>query len=76
MALLDSVFHPPVAHVERLGKLLAHFGIENALSGAVVGFERGSSGCLFMAKFFKGGTYGAGMFTTHVDGTRFSFSCF
>jgi hypothetical protein len=48
LALLDSVFHPPVAHVERLGKFLAHFGIEDALSSAVVGFERGLvDGCLW-----------------------------
>jgi hypothetical protein len=44
LALLDSIFHPPVAHVERLGKVLAHFGIEDTLGGAVVGFEIGSGG--------------------------------
>ncbi len=27
VALIDSVFHPPVAHVKRLGEFLAHFGI-------------------------------------------------
>ena len=75
LALLDSVFHPPVAHVKRFGKFLAHFGIEDALGGAVVCFERGSGGWLFMAEFFKGGTYEAGMFPAHVDGAGFSFSC-
>jgi hypothetical protein len=75
LALLDYVFHSPVAHVERLGKLLAHFGIEDAVGSAVAGFERGSGGWLFMAEFFEGGTYGAGMFPAHVDGAGFSSSC-
>jgi hypothetical protein len=76
LALLDYVFHPPVAHVERLGKLLAHFGIEDALSGAVVNFEKGSGGWLSMAEFFEGHRYGAGMLLpAHVDGASFSFSC-
>jgi hypothetical protein len=26
LALVDEIFHPPVAHVERLGKFLVHFG--------------------------------------------------
>jgi hypothetical protein len=67
--------HLPVVHPERLGKLLAPSGIEDALGGAVVSFERGSGGWLFMADLFKGGTYGAGMFPPHVDGAGFSFSC-
>jgi hypothetical protein len=25
LALVDAVLHPPVAHVKRFGKLLAHF---------------------------------------------------
>ena len=25
LTLLDAVFDPPIVHVERLGKLLAHF---------------------------------------------------
>jgi hypothetical protein len=58
-----------------LKSFLAHFGIEDALSGAVVGFERRSGGWLFMAELFEGGTYGAGMFPAHVDCAFFSFSC-
>ena len=40
LALVDSVFHnPPVPRVKRgLGKLLAHFGVEDAVDGgAIVG---------------------------------------
>jgi hypothetical protein len=51
-----------------------HFGIEDAFGGAVVGFERGSGGWLSIAKFFKGRTYGAGMFPAHVDGSPISAS--
>ena len=42
MALGDSIFHPPVTHVEGLGKFLAHLGVQDALGGVVVGFERSS----------------------------------
>ncbi len=75
LTLVDAVLHPPVAHVKRFGKLLAHFGSEDSLGGAVLGFERGSGGWLFMAEFFEGSMYGAGMFPALVDGAGFSFSC-
>ena len=42
LALVDSVLHPPVAHVERFGKFLSNFGSEDALGSTVVSFERGS----------------------------------
>jgi hypothetical protein len=42
LALADAILHPPIAHVERLGELLAHFGVEDALGGVVVGFEGGA----------------------------------
>ena len=57
LALVDSVFHPPVAHVERFGKFLAHFGSEDALGSAVVGLERGSGDGLGVAEFFEGSTH-------------------
>ncbi len=41
LTLFDAVLHPPVAHVERFGELLAHFGIKDALGSAVVSFREG-----------------------------------
>ena len=49
LALLDSVFHPPVSHVERFGELLAHLGIKDAVGGSVVGFDWRSCGRLLVA---------------------------
>ena len=75
-ALVDSVFHPPaVAHVERFGKFLAHFGREDALGSAVVGLERGSSDGLEVAKLFEGGTHWASVFSAHKDASGFGFCC-
>jgi hypothetical protein len=51
---VDSVFHPAVAHVERFGKFLAHFGIDDALGVVGVGFERGSGDWLIVAEFTCG----------------------
>ncbi len=49
LALVDSVFHPPASHVERLGELLSHFGIEDAMGSLVVGFDGRSGGGLLVA---------------------------
>ena len=55
LALVDSVFDPPAARVKRLGRLLAHFGTEDATGSAIIGSERVSNGQLRMAEFFEGG---------------------
>ena len=68
LALVYAVLHPPIAHVERFGKLLAHFGIEDALSSFVVGFKGGSSRRLGVAELLEVGTDGAGMFVAN-DGS-------
>ncbi len=70
LILADSVFHPPVAHVERLGEFLAHFGIENSLGGVVVGFKWGSGGRLLVAEFFESCQDGAGVFSTNKNSRR------
>ena len=75
LALVDSVFHPPVTHVERFGKLLAHFGIEDTLSSVVISVEGSAGARLPMAEFFECGTDGASVFATDVDPASFSFSC-
>jgi hypothetical protein len=62
LTLFDAIFHPPVSHVERLGELLAHFGIEDSLSRVVVGLKRGACGRLAMAEFLESSAHG--MLTT------------
>ena len=73
LALVNAVFHPPISHVERFGELLAHFGVENALGGIVVGFEGCSGLGLGMAEFFEGGAHGTSVFAAHVDAASFCF---
>ena len=73
--LVDSVFHPPVAHVEGFGYFLAHFGVEDAVGSFVIGFERGAGCWLFVAEFFEHGKDGAGVFAAEVDTACFGFGC-
>ena len=73
--LVDSIFHPPVAHVEGFGVFLVHFGVEHTLGVAVVGFEGGSGSWLLVAKFVKVREDGAGMFAVHVDAAGFRLCC-
>jgi hypothetical protein len=49
LALLDSVFHPPASRVEGLGELLARLGVEDAVGGSVVDFDKRSSCRLLVA---------------------------
>ena len=71
LVLVDLVFHPPVAHVERFGKFPAYFGSEDALGSAVVGLERGSVERLGVAEFFEGCSHWASMFSAHIDASSF-----
>ena len=71
LALFDAVFHPPVAHVESFGEFLAHFGIEDAMRGFVVGFDRRAGRRLGMSEFCEGDSNGAGVFASSVDAASF-----
>jgi hypothetical protein len=71
LALSDSIFHPPIAHIERFRKLLAHFGIEDALGSVVVGVERCCR--LWVTEFFEGSANRDGVFAANEDTTGFGF---
>jgi hypothetical protein len=73
LALVDSVFHPPVSHVERFGELLTHFGIEDSVGGAIVGFDGRSCVGLWVSELFEHGQDGAGMSAALVHSSCFSF---
>ena len=75
LALVDSVLHPPVAHVERFGKFLSHFGSEDALGSTVVGLERESGDGLRVAEFFESCSHWACVFAAHIDASGFGFRC-
>ena len=67
--------YPPVAHVERFGKFLSHFGSEDALGSTVVGLERGSGDGLRVAEFFQSCSHWTCVFATHIDASGFGFRC-
>ena len=72
---IDSVLHPPVAHVERLGKFLSHFGSEDALGRTVVSLEGGAGDALRVAKFYESCAHWTCVFATHIDAFGFGFRC-
>jgi hypothetical protein len=71
LALVDAIFHPPLAHVKGFGVFLAHFGVEHALGVVVVGFKGGAGCGLLVAKFIEVRKNWAGMFATRVDAASF-----
>ena len=73
MFLSDAVFHPPIEHVESLGKLLAHLGVQDALGCAVFCLERGSGKWLRVSEFFEGGANGTSVFAADVNGAGLGF---
>jgi hypothetical protein len=75
LALVDAIFHPPIAHVKGFGVFLAHFGVEHTLGVVVVGFKGGAGGWLLVAEFVEVHKDGAGMFSACVDAAGFSLGC-
>ena len=71
LALVDSVFDPPVARIERLGKLLARFGAEDAVGRTVAGCKRRASARLRVSHFFESWDHRAGVFASDVSSCGF-----
>ena len=51
LALFDSVFYPPVSHVEGFWEFLAEVSGKDAFRGGVVGRYAGSAGWLLVVDF-------------------------
>ena len=73
--MVDAVFHPPVTHIKRFRKFLAHFGIEDTVGCAIVGFDGRSGFGLRVAHFFERGDHWTGVFGAQVSACGFSFGC-
>ena len=55
LALFDSIFYPPVSHVEGFSEFLAEVSGEDAFCGGFIGRYSGSSGWLSVVEFGQRG---------------------
>ena len=75
LALLDSVFYPPVSHVKEFWEFLAEVGSGDAFCGGVVGQYAGSAGWLLVVEFGQRGDDGDCLLAADKDAACLYFSC-
>jgi hypothetical protein len=64
-----------ISHVERFGTFYADLCFENIVGGGIVGFERSTTGRLFVTHFFKSGDDENGLLSIQKRTTSFGFGC-
>ena len=73
LLLSNAIFEPVVTHVKRLGAFHADCGMEDAVRGGVVGFDRRAGWGLLVAHFFKGGANGNSLLRIEEQASDFGF---
>ena len=75
LSLFDSVFYPPVSHVEGFREFLAEVSGEDAFCGVIVGRCAVSFGWLWVVEFEQCGDDGDYLLATDEYAACFCFGC-
>ena len=71
--LLDSVMDPEEPHIERLGELTTHGGVEQPCGSCVIIIQRSTKRRLFVAEFGESGTNRTCLLGCQEDAASLSF---
>ena len=75
LAMFDSVFYPPVSHVEGFYELLAEVSDEDNFHDGTVGRYAGSAGWLWVVELGQCGDDGDCLLAADEDAACFCFGC-